>query len=101
MPPAGGGGQWQSGWAIKPGVIPLRPLGLGEILDGAISTMRRYPKLMLGVAAIVVTITQMIVLAATYPLLDDLSRAATLDPYTTTSDELWSVVGASLAVSGI
>jgi hypothetical protein len=101
MPPVGGGGQWQSGWAIKPGVIPLRPLGLGEILDGAISTMRRYPKLMLGVAAIVVTIAQLIVLAATYPLLDDLSRAATLDPYNTTDDELWSIVGASLAVSGI
>ncbi|HEX6352866.1 hypothetical protein [Actinophytocola sp.] len=101
MPPVGGGGYGQTGWAIKPGVIPLRPLGLGEILDGAISTMRRHPKLMLGVAAIVVTVTQLIVLAATYPLLDDLGRAATLDPNNTTESELWSIVGASLAVTGI
>ncbi len=47
-------GQWpgqQPGWAgwvsqrppeVKPGVIPLRPLGIGEILDGAITTMRRH-----------------------------------------------------------
>lgn len=37
----------------KPGVIPFRPLGVGEILDGAITTMRTYPKQMLGVSALV------------------------------------------------
>lgn len=67
--------------ALKPGVIPLRPLGLGEILDGAISTMRARPALMLGVAAIVVAVAQLLTLAATFPWLDDINRAATLDPY--------------------
>lgn len=43
--PAGGYG--------KPGVIPLRPLTVGEILDGAITTMRRYPALIFGVSAVV------------------------------------------------
>ncbi len=38
--------------------MPLRPLAVGEILDGAISGIRANPKVMLGLSAIVVTITQ-------------------------------------------
>lgn len=38
---------------VKPGVIPLRPLGVGEILDGAISAIRAHPKVMLGISAMV------------------------------------------------
>ncbi|MGY4906109.1 DUF7847 domain-containing protein [Streptomyces sp. 900116325] len=37
----------------KPGVIPLRPLGLGDILGGAFSTMGRYWKQLFGVGAAV------------------------------------------------
>ncbi len=33
--------------APKPGVIPLRPLGVAELLDGAITAIRRYPKAIL------------------------------------------------------
>ena len=33
--------------APKPGVIPLRPLGIPELLDGAITAVRRYPKAIL------------------------------------------------------
>jgi hypothetical protein len=33
--------------------VPLRPLGLGEILDGAVQTIRQNPKVMLGLSAIV------------------------------------------------
>jgi hypothetical protein len=50
MPPA----------AAKPGVIPLRPLGLGEILDGAISYIRANPIATLGLSAAVITATQLI-----------------------------------------
>ncbi|TQM36553.1 glycerophosphoryl diester phosphodiesterase family protein [Pseudonocardia cypriaca] len=46
--------------APKPGVIPLRPLGVGEILDGAIAYIRANPVATLGLAAIVVTITQLV-----------------------------------------
>lgn len=49
-----GGGQWHNGWqhppAAKPGVIPLRPLGVGEILDGSVSTMRAHWRSVLGIA---------------------------------------------------
>lgn len=59
-PGYGGYGQWGMAMAPKPGVIPLRPLGFGEILDGAFSVVRAYPKVTLGLSAIVVTITQLI-----------------------------------------
>lgn len=55
--------------APKPGVIPLRPIVLSEIIDGAITTIRRYPALMLGLTAIIVTISEVISLLATLPLL--------------------------------
>jgi hypothetical protein len=69
--PAGWGGQpaWngQPGWgapapsawrppALQPGIVPLRPLGLGEILDGAFKAIRANPRVMFGLSALVVTI---------------------------------------------
>ena len=38
------------------GVIPLRPLSLGEIYDGAIRAVRAQPRVMFGLSAVVVTI---------------------------------------------
>ncbi len=57
LPQYGGSpyGQWTPP-APKPGVIPLRPLSVGEILDGAFTAVRRNPKATLGLAAIVMTI---------------------------------------------
>ncbi|MFC5667950.1 hypothetical protein ACFP3U_33920 [Kitasatospora misakiensis] len=50
------------GWAVpqspKPGVIPLRPLGLGEILDGAVSTVRKHWRVTLGLAFGVAVVQQ-------------------------------------------
>ncbi|MGA5820576.1 hypothetical protein ACPC54_22240 [Kitasatospora sp. NPDC094028] len=44
--PAGTGQYGRPGWRAprspRPGVIPLRPLGFGEMLDGAVTTVRRY-----------------------------------------------------------
>lgn len=56
----------------KPGVIPLRPLGLGDLLDGAISTMRAYPAVMLGVAAVVAAVTQLMIFPIQWVLDDQL-----------------------------
>src|SRR6266487_915338 len=59
--PQGGPGQrryapWPSQpQAPKPGVIPLRPLGVGEILDGAFTSIRRNPRATLGIAALLLT----------------------------------------------
>jgi hypothetical protein len=60
----------QPGWLPpKPGVIPLRPLGVGEILDGAISTIRAKPRLMIGLSAVLAVLTQLITLPITWVLL--------------------------------
>ncbi|GGU33660.1 hypothetical protein [Lentzea flava] len=72
---------------IKPGVIPLRPLAVGEIVDGAITTMRRYPKLIIGAAAVVAAITQVLGLLVQLPFLDDVVDVATLDPNTVTQEQ--------------
>lgn len=65
----GGYSAWGTGWggpppAAKPGVIPLRPLGLGEILDGAVTTMRTYWRTVLGVSLVVAVLTQIVVILA-------------------------------------
>lgn len=106
-PPHGGGptpGGWNNnGWnaawaqppqAAKPGVIPLRPLGIGEILDGSVNTMRAQWRTVLGISlavAVIVEILSSITMAIWFrdgdaldalankenPSLEDLDRALT------------------------
>ena len=52
--------QWRPDAAIRPGVIPLRPLGLGEILDGAISFIRSNPLVTIGLSAAVAAVAQLL-----------------------------------------
>lgn len=85
----------------KPGVIPLRPLSLGEILDGAITTMRRHPLVMMGFAAIVVTIIQLANLPLIAAMTDDLDRLMTADPETVRPDQLLDAAGDTFALSGV
>ena len=51
-------------------MIPLRPLGVGEILDGAFASIRRNPKAILGLAAVVMTISAVISAVITRTLLN-------------------------------
>ncbi len=39
--------------AHRPGIVPLRPLQLGDILDGAVKAVRFNPKAMVGLSALV------------------------------------------------
>jgi hypothetical protein len=57
-------------------VIPLRPLGVGEILDGAITTIRAHAKPILGVSAMVAAISELLILGLQWGLLGP----AGLDP---------------------
>jgi len=50
--------------APRPGIVPLRPLGVGEVLDGAFRAIRRYPKATLGLAACVMLAVEVIEFAA-------------------------------------
>ena len=84
--PAGGG--WNvPPQAPRPGVVPLRPLGVGEILDGAISAFRAHPKVMIGISAVVAVLTTMVTVVLAVTLFDDTGRslARTAQP---TPDEL-------------
>ncbi|OAP23872.1 MULTISPECIES: hypothetical protein [Amycolatopsis] len=122
-PPPAGGGQWQSpgqqplpqypgaahgrpgaGWNPnglgKPGVIALRPLNVGDILDGAITAIRRYPLLILGVAAVVAVISAGLNLVASLWLVPDFNRVAQLGPAATQQQQLdaaYSVLGSTLS----
>ncbi|WP_431988761.1 glycerophosphoryl diester phosphodiesterase membrane domain-containing protein [Streptomyces parvulus] len=81
----GGPGGWGGGWggpppAAKPGVIPLRPLGVGEILDGAVSTMRTYWRTVLGISLTVAVFTEIIVVLLQGLVLDNSGTEALNDP---------------------
>ncbi|MFJ3924995.1 hypothetical protein [Streptomyces sp. NPDC090022] len=97
--PHGGPGGWNRPPAAKPGVIPLRPLGLGEILDGAVTTMRTHWRSVLSITFTVAVIVEIAnVLFEKYAFAD-----LTLDPETTTPGEVLDAAGGSmlLALVGI
>ncbi|WP_136519445.1 MULTISPECIES: glycerophosphoryl diester phosphodiesterase membrane domain-containing protein [Cellulomonas] len=55
VPPGSPYGAWRPA-PLQPGIVPLRPLGLGEILDGSVRAVRANPSVMFGLAALVVTV---------------------------------------------
>ncbi|MDR3360072.1 MAG: glycerophosphoryl diester phosphodiesterase membrane domain-containing protein [Bifidobacteriaceae bacterium] len=50
---------------MRPGTIPLRPLGLGDIFDGAVRSIRFAPSVMFGLTALVMVVAG---LAQSFPL---------------------------------
>ncbi|MFH9734469.1 glycerophosphoryl diester phosphodiesterase membrane domain-containing protein [Streptomyces sp. NPDC017260] len=103
--PPGGHGGWGGGWggpppAAKPGVIPLRPLGVGEILDGAVSTMRTYWRTVLGISLTVAVFTEIIVVLLQGLVLDDTGTEALNDPDATLS-ELGDALAETTISSGV
>lgn len=91
-PPAPGwGGMPQGpGWgrapmAAKPGVIPLRPLGVGEILDGAVSTMRSQWRTVLGISLTVAVIAETVMILVQRYLLPE---QKSIDPNATGAEAL-------------
>ncbi|MFD4695301.1 glycerophosphoryl diester phosphodiesterase membrane domain-containing protein [Streptomyces sp. NPDC058463] len=78
MPSQGPGPGWgRQPMAAKPGVIPLRPLGVGEILDGAVSTMRAHWRTVLGISLTVSVISEIAVILVQRYLLPE---AKSVDP---------------------
>jgi hypothetical protein len=68
QPGWGQAGWSQPGWGqpqwgapvVTPGVVPLRPLTVGELLDGAVKVIRRYPRPTLGLSALIAVVTTVI-----------------------------------------
>jgi hypothetical protein len=102
-PPPGYGWGPQIPQAPRPGVIPLRPLGVGEILDGAFTTIRRYPAATLGLSAAVMLVVEVIRVVVSYDLLHGVATDATTNASTSTVElvvGLASLVATTL-LSGI
>ncbi|NED32545.1 glycerophosphoryl diester phosphodiesterase membrane domain-containing protein, partial [Streptomyces sp. SID8499] len=104
-PGYGGYGAWGGGWggpppAAKPGVIPLRPLGVGEILDGAVSTMRTYWRTVLGISLAVAVVTQIVLILVQRLVLGSAGTDALDDPNATTGELLRAMRSAALG-SGV
>ncbi|CAL9431445.1 DUF7544 domain-containing protein [Streptomyces sp. enrichment culture] len=90
-------GGWAQPPAPKPGVIPLRPLGVGEILDGAVSTLRAHWRTVLGITLAVSAVVQLVeILLQRYVL----PQAPAPDPDASPS-ELLEQTGEALRVSMI
>jgi hypothetical protein len=84
--------------ANKPGIIPLRPLSLSDIFNGAVGYIRTNPKATLGLTAIVVVVMQIISLVATVGPIAAFGGLAS----DRSSEEMnWGVVGAWFGSMGV
>ncbi|MDQ7809238.1 proline-rich domain-containing protein [Amycolatopsis sp. A133] len=86
--------RWNPHGLGKPGVIALRPLNVGDILDGAITAIRRHALLVLGIGAVVAVISAALTFVMQKYALADLEGFATtveLGP-AATEEELRNVV---------
>ncbi|GIG39656.1 glycerophosphoryl diester phosphodiesterase membrane domain-containing protein [Cellulomonas phragmiteti] len=98
--PAAGPPAWHLP-AVQPGIIPLRPLGLGEILDGAVRAVRANPAVMFGLSAVVVTVAvalQTLVQLYVTSLIGAALGDATLDGAMTAADS--AMISEMLSTSG-
>jgi hypothetical protein len=105
-PPGGYGTPWGGGWggpppAAKPGVIPLRPLGVGEILDGTMSTMRAYWRTVLGISLTVAVVTELVTVLFQGFVINDLASSKALEDPNPTSDEVFRAIGGTFAGGGL
>ncbi|MGW3247600.1 DUF7544 domain-containing protein [Streptomyces sp. NPDC001070] len=86
----------------KPGIIPLRPLGIGEILDGAVSTMRTHWRTVLPISFAVSLLTQGAMVVLQGFMLDDNATINSLDGNAEPSfNDVMHAVGGTLAAAGL
>ncbi|MER7130506.1 glycerophosphoryl diester phosphodiesterase membrane domain-containing protein [Streptosporangium saharense] len=72
---------YQQPAALRPGIIPLRPLGVGDIIDGAIKLIRSNPKAVLGLSVVAAALAAIPVAIGQALALDRLGTAVrTNDP---------------------
>lgn len=67
----------------KPGCVPLRPLGLGDILDGSFKMIRRNPRVTIGLSAAVAVVQVLLVAVfevVSYALLGKVNVTSSSDP---------------------
>lgn len=82
-------------------MIPLRPLGVGEILDGAVSTMRTYWRTVLGISLTVAVVTEVVVVLVQGLFLNQSAATDTVNDPNATPGELTRAMGDAMLGSGV
>jgi hypothetical protein len=102
-PYGGGPGGYGKPWAPQPGIIPLRPLSVGDILGGAFGVMKWNPKTVLVPSAIVATLSGGLLAIITFfmerAMLARVTMPVAGEPLT--SEQLKSFLGPFLAFAGV
>lgn len=79
----------------KPGIIPLRPLGLGEILDGAFQACRKNPLATFGTAILFQVVISVLTLLLTVGLVGSVAQ---LDPNNPSMDQVTGLAASAISV---
>lgn len=85
----------------KPGVIPLRPLGLGEILDGAFQACRRNPLATFGIAILLQAVVALVIVFLFGNLASSLEVLDSADPSRESVISAMAGFGVFASVSGV
>ena len=90
------------GWGppVRPGIIPLRPLTLSDIFQGALSYVRSSPAATLGLATMVVAAVHVITMLATLSALGAYGRPGTAHPHGRPTHALGAAVAAVATMGG-
>ncbi len=84
-----------TGAVHKPGAVPLRPLGLGDLYDAAFKIIRYNPGATVGSAVLVTAVAMAIPVAVTAGLATTVDLTTSLsDPAGPTGDQLVGILGA-------
>ena len=90
--------------AIKPGVVPLRPLTLSDMFNGAVAYIRANPKATLGLTTIVVIAAQILTLVLSllpFAFTGELAQAIASDEPTAEMVMSWAASGIGTTVAGV
>lgn len=103
-PAPGASGPWAG--PPRPGIVPLRPLGVWELFEGGFRAIRDNPKVMLGVSALVFGVVAVITLVLDLLLsgpvagaVNSFAEGATDGEVVFTSDDLLGINPLSMIIS--
>jgi hypothetical protein len=86
--------------ALRPGIIPLRPLRLGDILDGTIKLIRSNPKAVLGLSAVAALLAAIPLAVGQAFVLNSLGGALTDPSSAAEAEALTGVYGVAAQYAG-
>lgn len=98
--PQPGYGSMPAAPALRPGIIPLRPLRLGDILDGTIKLIRSNPKAVLGLSAVAALLAAIPLAVGQAFVLNSLGGALTGPTSAAEAEALTGVYGVAAQYGG-